>query len=201
MFFPLLLTAFLFSTCGLTTEREQKILDYYSEGSRSKYADLLVEMERYTTSGGQYHQKYYKHLIGIAGDIVEKKKLQVEKASIGFYFDKKSGEKSKLYLGLDIANPGDVAQSYEAAAVSLIRKDLKEVIQTMNSCRSIFGESEIVGMVIGWTWTTTGARERVSVWILKEDFIRYEDGQITFGELLQRGTVTSTIGRVIKLPL
>jgi hypothetical protein len=85
--------------------------------------------------------------------------------------------------------------------VSLIRKNLKDVVQTINSCRSIFSENEIVGMVIGWKWNAKGAREHVSVWIFKDDFIRFEDGMITFDELVQRSTVTSTTGRVIKLPL
>jgi hypothetical protein len=195
------MTALLFATCGLTTEREQNILDYYSERNREKYSDLLVEVERYTTAGAEYHRKYYKHLIGIAGDIVEKKKLSVEKASVGFYFDKRSGDKRKLYLGLDLVSSGDFAQSYEAVAASFIRKDLRSIIGTINSCRSIFEEKEVVGMVIGWWWTATGARERVSIWILKDDFIRFEDGMITFDELLIKSTVTNTIGRVIKLPL
>lgn len=195
------MTALLFATCGLTTEREQKILDYYSDRNRDRYVDLLVEVERYTTAGAEYHRKYYKHLIGIAGDMVEKKKLTVEKASVGFYFDKRSGDKRKLYLGLDLSPSGNYTQSYEAVAVSFIRKDLRNIIETINSCRSIFEENEVVGMVIGWWWTSTGARERVSIWILKDDFIRFEDGMITFDELLQKSTATNTIGRVIKLPL
>jgi len=201
--FLLQMTALLFATCGLTTEREQKILDYYSDNSRNRYADLLVEVERYTTTAGaQYHQKFYKHLIGIAGDLVEKKKLVVEKASIGFYYDKKSGDRNKLYLGADLASPkGDFAQPYEAVAVSLIRKDIRNIIETVNSCRSIFDEKDVVGMVIGWWWTATGARERVSIWVLKEDLMKFEDGMITFDELLLRSTFTNTIGRVIKLPL
>ena len=49
----------LFATCGSTTEREQKILDYYSDRNREKYADLLVDTERYTTAGAEYHKKFY----------------------------------------------------------------------------------------------------------------------------------------------
>lgn len=195
------MTALLFSTCGLTTEREQKILDQYSERSREKYADLLVEESRYTTTGIEHHRKFYRHLIGIAGDIVENKKRTVEKASVGFYFDKISGERRKLYLGLDIAASGSFTQPYEAVAVSLIRKDLREIMQTVSSCRSIFDESEIVGMVIGWRWTAAGANERVNIWITKSDILRFEDGLLTFDEMLQRSTVTSSIGRVIRLPL
>jgi hypothetical protein len=189
------------TTCGLTTEREQKILEYYTETNKGRYADLLVDVSGYTTSGGEFHQKYYKYLIGIAGDIVEKKKLAVEKGTIGFYFDKKSGDREKLYLGVDINTQANYEQSYDTVAVTLIRRNLKDVVQTINSCRSIFGESSIIGMVIGWKWNSGATREHVSVWIVKGDFIRYEDGMITFDELVQRSTITNSAGRVIRLPL
>jgi hypothetical protein len=198
---PILLTALFFATCGLTTEREQKILDLYTDQNKDKYAGLLVDVQNYTTAGAEYHKKFYKYLIGIAGDIVEKKKLSIEKGSIGFYYDKKSGDRNKLYLGLDVNTQGYYDQPYENVAVNLIRKNLKDLVQTINSCRSIFSENEIVGMVLGWKWNTKAAREHVSVWIYKDDFIRYEDGMITFDELVHRSTVTNTIGRVIKLPL
>jgi hypothetical protein len=198
---PMLLTALFFATCGLTTEREQMILDLYTDQNKDKYADLLVDVQNYTTSGAEYHKKFYKYLIGIAGDIVEKKKLSIEKGSVGFYYDKKSGDRGKLYLGLDINTQASYEQPYETVAVNLIRKNLKDVVQTINSCRSIFSENEIVGMVLGWRWNTKAAREHVSVWIYKEDFIRYEDGMITFDELVHRSTIANTAGRVIKLPL
>ncbi len=199
--FLLHLAVLLFATCALTTEREQKILDNYSDRNREKYADLLVDTQRYTTAATEYHNRFLRYLIGIAGDIVEKKSLAVEKGSIGFYYDKKSGDRNKLYLGLDIDTNGKFDQPFENVAVSLIRRNLRDLVQTINSCRSIFSEDPIVGMVIGWKWTAKGGREHVSVWILKDDFIRFEDGMITFDELVQRSFVTNTMGRVIKLPL
>jgi hypothetical protein len=195
------LTVLFFATCALTSEREQKILDYYTDRNKDKYADLLVDTQRYTTAATEYHNRFFRYLIGIAGDIVEKKNLTVEKGSIGFYFDKKSGDRNKLYLGLDIDTRGNYDQPFEYVAVSLIRRNLRDVVQTINSCRSIFSEDPIVGMVIGWMWTSKGGREHVSVWILKDDFIRFEDGMITFDELVQRSFITNTAGRVIKLPL
>ena len=190
-----------FITCGSTSEREKKILDYYTEQNKEKYADLLVDVQRYTTSGAEYHKKFFKYLIGIAGDIVQEKNLAVEKGSVGFYFDKKSGDRNKLYLGLDLDIAARYDQPFAKVAVSLIRKDLKDVVQTINSCRAIFSESQIVGMVIGWIWDSKEGREHASVWIRKEDFIKFEDGMITFDELVQRSTITNTAGRVVKLPL
>lgn len=199
--FVLHMAVLLFATCALTTEREQKILDYYTDRNKDKYADLLVDTQRYTTAATEYHVRFFRYLIGIAGDIVEKKDLTVEKGSIGFYYDKKSGDRNKLYLGLDIDTRGNYEQPFEFVAVSLIRRNLRDVVQTINSCRSIFSEDPIVGMVIGWKWSSKGGREHVSVWILKDDFIRFEDGMITFDELVQRSFITNTMGRVIKLPL
>ena len=192
----------LFATCALTTgERERQILDYYTEANRQKYADLLVDPQRYTTAGTDFHKKYYGHLIGIAGDIVEKKKLAVEKGSIGFYFDKRSGDRNRLYLGLDIDTKTSSDQSFEVAAATLIGRDLKEIIQTFNSCRSVFNEKEIIGMVIGWIWSSSGGVEHLSLWIVKEDFTKFEEGKITFDELVQRSSITNTTGRVIRLQL
>jgi hypothetical protein len=199
--FLLNLAVLLFATCASTTEREQKILNYYTDNNKEKYADLLVDTQRYTTSATEYHNKFLRYLIGIAGDIVEKKNLAIEKGSVGFYYDKKSGDRNKLYLGLDIDTKGNFDQPFENVAVSLIRKNLRDVVQTINSCRSIFSEDQIAGMVIGWKWASKGGREHVSVWILKDDFIRFEDSTITFDELVQRSFVTNTAGRVIKLPL
>ncbi len=199
--FLLHLAVLLLATCALTTEREKKILDFYTDQNREKYADLLVDVQRYTTSATEYHNKFMRYLIGIAGDIVEKKKLAIDKGSIGFYFDKKSGDRNKLYLGLDIDTKGNFDQPFENVAVSLIRRNLRDVVQTINSCRTIFSENQIRGMVIGWKWTSKGAPEHVSVWILKDDFIKFEDDMITFDELVQRSFITNTMGRVIKLPL
>lgn len=196
------LAILLATTCGLTTgEREQVILNHYTDNNRDRYADLLVDESKYTTSGVEYHRKFFKHLIGIAGDIVEVKKLSVEKGTIGFYFDKKSGDRDRLYIGLDINTNANYGQPFETVAISLVRRNLRDIVQTFNSCRSIFSERKVMGMVIGWVWHSGSAAERVSVWIFKEDFIRFEDGMITFDELVLRSTVTNTAGRVIKLPL
>ncbi len=196
------LVVLLFATCGLTTqEQERAILNYYSEENREKYADLLVDIARYTTSGASYHNKYFKHLIGVAGDITEKKKLVLEKGSVGFYFDKKSGDRSKLYLGLDINTNSSPNQPFEAVAAGFIMGNLKDIMQTLNSCRSIFDEKDIYGMVVGWIWLSGGRLEHLSLWILKEDVLRFEDGKITFDELVHRSTATNTTGRVVRLPL
>jgi hypothetical protein len=196
------LTVLLLATCGLTThEQERAILDYYTETNREKYADFLVDIDRYTTSGAEYHKKYFKHIIGVAGDIIEKRKFALEKGSVGFYFDKRSGDRAKLYLGLDINTNSSPNQPFETIAAGFIRVNLKDIMQTLNSCRSIFEEKDIYGMVIGWTWLSSGRTEHLSLWIPKEDVLRFEDNKITFDELVHRSTATNTVGRVVRLPL
>jgi hypothetical protein len=166
-----------------------------------KYADLLVEEERYTTAGLKHQRKYHRHLIGIAGEIVENHKLAIEKHSIGFYYDKRSGDTRSLYLGLDIDAGTPGGGPFERTAVELIRRDLANIVQTIHACRSVFSEKDVAGMVIGWKWTAGASREHLSVWIAKADFIRYEDDLLTFDGMLLRSTITNTLGRVIRLPL
>jgi len=194
----------LLFTCGSTPTRESRekdILKNYDEGKKTAYSDLLVDEIRYTTSGGVYHRKYYRHLIGIAGDISENKKLKVSKGSIGFYYDRKSKNRDSLYLGLDIESGKEMTAEYERSAIELLNEYLRDVISTIYSCKSIFDEKDIVGMVVGIKWTRNGSAEMVNIWIDKRDVLKYEDSMLTFDELLMRNTVTNTEGKIFRLPL
>jgi hypothetical protein len=181
--------------------REERILDNYSESKKEQYAELLVPLERYTTGGGAYQQKYHKYLIAIAGDIIEQAGLKVSKGSIGFYYDRKSNDKTRLYLGLDIDTGETSEREYAAAAVNFIRRDMRRLLHSINSCRSVFHEKEIAGMVVGWKWKARGFNEQVNIWILKEDVISFEKNTLTFDGLFQRSTVTNTDGKIIRLKL
>lgn len=188
------------SSCLSQELRREEAILQHSAASGEKYADLLVDMQRYTTAGREYHQKYRRHLLGIAAAVVESRKLAVEKGSVGFYFDKKSNETDKLFLGLDIATNAESAEPYGATALRLMRGTIGDIIATVHSCRSIFDEKQIEGMVIGWKWKSGGSPESVTVWIPKRYLLRFEEGKKTLGELLQMSTVTNTQGRVIRLP-
>lgn len=209
----LIFTVSIFFTCASKPEhyavpsieseksREEKILNLYTDQKNEKYADMLVPLDRYTTKGSVYHQKYHRHLISIAGDIVENKRMMVASGSIGFYFDKKLNDREHLYLGLDIDTAENTPEGYQTAAMRFIRRDLKKLMQTVNSCRTIFYEDAIIGMVIGWKWRSAGSREFVNIWISKGDVISYENSRLTFDELIQRGTITNTDGKIIRLAL
>jgi len=192
------------TTCGssvVSENREKEILKNYTVETKKQFNDLLVNLGSYTTNGAIYQKKYYKYLIGIAGDIVKKKNLVIVKQSLGFYYDKKSKDFNSLYLGFDIDTEKNFSQRFESVSIMLLKNDLKSVIDTMNSCKSIFNEQEIVGMVIGWKWINDGSSNYVNIWIKERDIIRFEESSLTFDELIQRSTITDTAGRIIRLQI
>ncbi len=202
-------TILFFSTCGSKSvkpgngkpdrEREDKILKQYSKEQDKKYKDLIVDIGKYTTNGAVFQEKYYKLLIGVAVDIVDNKKLRIVKGSIGFYYDRKSEQKNRLYLGLDIDTGLTDDNSYGRVAVELLKKNIRDISDTVNSCRSIFEEKEIVGMVIGFKWKSYTREEQVNIWINEADILRFEKRNLTFEELIQKSTITNTRGNIIKL--
>ncbi len=200
----ILISMFPLFTCASTTirqERENVILKNFTEEKKVKYSEILVNPEKYTTEGLKYQDKYYKYLIGIAGEITETKKLAIAKGSIGFYFDKRSGNKNNLFLGLDIETGLNFSEEYQVSAVKILKKNLKLVLETLNSCKTIFEEDIVVGMVIGWKWKNGGDQEYMNVWIGKKDVLRFEEGSLTLDELIQRSFITNTTGKIIRLPL
>jgi hypothetical protein len=200
----LLISMFPLFTCASSSirqEREDDILKNYTEEKKIKYSGILVDPEKYTTEGLKYQNKYYKYLIGIADEITEKKNIEIAKGSIGFYFDKRSGNKNNLFLGLDIETGSNFAEDYQTAAVKLLKKNLKAVLETLNSCKTIFDEDIVVGMVIGWKWKNGGDQEYMNIWIGKKDVLRFEQNSLTLVELIQRSFITNTSGKIIRLPL
>jgi len=207
-----LMVVMFLSTCGsssvkdndsdkIALEREKAILKQYSESRKEKYADLLVDVERYTTRGGYFQKKYYKYLIGVAGDITENKNLKIGKGSIGFYFDKKSNKRDRLYLGLDVNLGAISSTNYNNVAIALLKEHIRPIVNTINSCKTLFEEKEIIGMVIGFKWTSPDYNEQVNIWIVEDDVFKFENNKLTFDELIQRSTITNTTGKIVRLPI
>ena len=187
----------------INNNREKTILNN-SDTDISKYDTYLVETDQYTTNGVHYHKKYHKHLIGIARIIINKKGLSIVKNSIGFYFDTKESAKNRLYLGLDIDIPHRANfdnKPYTKIAAMLLKEHIDNILYTIHSCRSIFTEKEIVGMVIGLLWKAKGTKELLSIWIDKKDVLRYEDNKLTLDELILRNPITNNQGKIIRLPI
>ena len=104
-----------------------------------------------------------------------------------------------LYLGLDIESNQKFNTNYSKAAIELIKIHLKEIIGTMNSCKTIFDEKDISGMVIGIKWTNFNQDEAITIWIDKDDVLKFEENKLTMDELIQRSTITNTTGKIIRL--
>lgn len=191
------------STCSSTDNREKKILDFTEIGI-NKYEVFLVDIDKYTTSGADYHRKYYKYLIGIARIAIEENKLNVVEKSIGFYYDLKENIQNKLYLGLDISPSPDTPlqySSYEQVAVVLLDRYLSDILYILNSCKTIFSEEDIFGTVIGIEWTRFNRAESVTIWIDRKDIISFENNKVTLKELIQKNYVTNTEGKIVMLPV
>ena len=181
--------------------REEEILKQFNVENDKKFNDYLVKKEIYTTRGHLFQDKYHKHLIDIVGDVINNKKLLIKKGTVGFYYDKKSKNTARLYLGLDIDSKKTFAASYSSESIGLLKNDLKIIIETVFSCKSVFLEEDIVGVVIGWYWNKNGTSQFLNIWMSERDLLKFEKNSLTFNELLTRSTVTNTMGRIIRLPL
>ena len=201
----ILISLFLlyFATCGSMSQRENAILDY-SDNEIKKYDRFLVKVEQYTTNGTHYHTKYYRHLIGIARIITEGKNLTIKNNSIGFYYDKKNNSKNKLYIGIDILTLPDSKlskTSYFTRATSLLKENIQDMLFVINSCKTLFIENEIIGIVFGIHWRFKDKSEMLNIWIDKNDVLKYENNMITLNELIERNIITNTDGKIIRLPI
>ncbi len=201
--FSVIIIIFVLQSCSSQELREENILKI-AEHSGGKYDIFLVEYGQYTTNGAEYHNKYFKYLVGIARWLIEEKKINISENSIGFYYDKREDSKNKLYLGIDIwtsVDPGLVDSGYSEIALAQLQKYLDDVLYVIQSCRTIFSEKEIFGSVIAVAWDRGDVRDTVSIWIDQKDVDRYEKKELTFNELIQRNFVTNSEGRIIKLLL
>lgn len=190
----------MLTTCETMSERERVILNYPPEKVKS-YEYYLVKTSQYTTNGEYYHKKYHNYLIGIARYLSEEKKLSIVENSIGFYYDRIENIRTKLYLGVDlkIENiPGGAHSTYFGVAAALIKRNLEEVLQVIFSCKTIFLEREIIGIVVGFQWKGDFKNEIVNVWIEKDDVLKFEKNLLTFEEIIERNIITDTNGKIIK---
>jgi len=170
------------------------------DGSK-KYSDLLVNIKSYSTNGAYYQNKYESQLLTLAGDITEGQDLDVSKESIGFYYDKKSERRDRLFFGVDINTQRDSKLDYGRFSVKLIKESVSGIIDSMYKYKTILNENEIVGIVIGFRWTEGSSAQQVNIWIKKEDINLFYDGKITQNEMYQRSTITNTAGKIILLPI
>ncbi|MCL2155349.1 MAG: hypothetical protein FWH53_06765 [Leptospirales bacterium] len=166
-----------------------------------KYKELLVDIREYSTNGGYYQKKYEKNLLSIAGEIVEDQDLDVSKKSVGFYYDKISEIKDRLFLGLDIDVEKENNLDYGKFSVNIIKENVNGIIDLMYKYNFILSENEIVGIVIGFKWKEGKNSQLVNIWMNKEDIKLFYNRKITINELYQRSTITNSTGKIILLPI
>jgi len=181
--------------------REKKILSNYSKVADNKFSSYLVNPRRYSTNGEYYQKRYHNLLISLAEDISSRKNLDIVKGTLGFYFNKMSNDKSKLYLGLDIKSNYKTEESFNVTALKFLKKYLKSIIFSVNSCSSVFEQKEIVGMVIGFRWEGAYGEDQVNIWIKKKDVFLFEKSKLTFSELIIKSFITNYSGKIVKLAM
>jgi len=167
----------------------------------NKYRDLLIDINRYTTNGGYYQKKHEKHLLSMAGEIVEGQNLEISKKSVGFYFDKISANKDILFLGFDVNIEKENTSDYGKFSVNIIKENVNGIIDLMYKYNFILNESGIAGIVIGFKWKAGKNFELVNIWMNKEDIRLFYNKKITINELFLRSITTNSSGKVILLPI
>lgn len=169
--------------------------------SDRKYSDYLVNIGSYSTNGAYYQKKYEKLLIMMAGEIIEKQDLEISRESIGFYYDKTSARRDRLFFGLDINSVKENSLDYGRFSVKLIKENVSEIVDSMYRYKSILDENEIVGIVIGFKWEEKESSQQVNIWMKKEDLQLFYEKKITLNEMYQRSTITNSAGKIILLPI
>jgi len=170
-------------------------------GDGNRYGELLVDIKSYSTNGGYYQKKYEKLLISMAKEIVEGQDLEITRESIGFYYDKTSARRDRLFFGLDINTVRESSLDYGRFSVKLIKENVSEIVDSMYKYNSILEEIEVVGIVIGFKWTENNNAKQVNIWMKKEDLQLFYERKITLNEMYQRSTITDSAGKIILLPI
>ncbi len=208
--FVTVLTIVSLSTCGskavvkeTKTVKKIEIKKITDEKKAQKidYGSFLVDVNRYTTNGAIYHKKYYNYLIEIAKIFIKKRKLDIAKGSIGFYYDRKSEFKNRLYLGIDIITGIHDSNPYYEVALDLLKRYMAHISETIARFDIILREREIIGLVVGLRWKNNYREEQVNIWVSESDLYKYNKKLLTFDELIQKCTITNTFGNIIKLPI
>ena len=166
-----------------------------SSAPKSRSVDsskFLVNPENYTTDGGIYQKKYQSNLISIIDRV--KYSMNIGEESVGFYHDKKAGNRQKLYVGIDIIIENAAGADYGVRAKTVIYDNLVPVMESVNTQKVLFKEERIAGMVVSFKWK---GGEQINVWINAADVERFINRGMTLDELVQRSGLTDREGKGI----
>lgn len=198
---------FVFSACAsgsnqVSTGEYENVIEPVIEAVEiNKYSVYLVDINSYSTNGAFYQKKYEKEIISIIASLIENNELEISKNSAGFYFDKKSNIRNKLYLGFDFEVVKDNNLDYGRFSTSLIKENVAIVMNEVFRYSRISNEEEVAGLVIGFKWREGRFSRLLNIWIKKEDMILARESKITINEMYQRSTITNSEGKIILLPI
>lgn len=166
--------------------------------TENKKPNFFIDPDKYTTDGVIYQQRYKRNLQGIINTLL-KSDMVIKEQSVGFYFDKKSNNPQRLYVGLDLIVNDIAGADYGLRAKTALDKNLRYVMEAIHSQREFFKEEQIVGFVIGFVWTNANVNEQINIWIQSADAERYKNNELTYDETIQRSYLTNSQGRIIIL--
>lgn len=199
------LLVFMIISCASADEKmvTQNIVGDSSTQQPVLKNDYAVPEYQYTTQDGiRLNAMYNTRLNDLGMEIKKIEPLIPKNSTFGFYYDNKTKEKNKLYLGFDceVGSAITGADSYPMRAWNVIFKNLNNVLTKSKILHEILRDQDIQGLVISFYWLYEGA-EGIIIWLEKKDIEQYMQNKIIYPELIARSTTTRTDGKIINLLL